>query len=78
VRLVANFATRFVNTSYRTRDVERKRFATSHVRSTLVNRHPGLDYNFCRNYRFMLVSLQKHYDLWEIHVLYGFTTVIMY
>jgi len=32
VRLDANFATRFVNKSYRTCDVDRKRFATSHVR----------------------------------------------
>ena len=40
--LAANFATRFVNKSYRTGDVDRKRFATLHVRSTFVNRPPGV------------------------------------
>ena len=35
------FATCFVNKSYRSCDVDRKRFATSHVRWTFVNRPPG-------------------------------------
>ena len=39
--LDANFATRFVNKSHRACDVNRKRFATSHMRSTFVNRPPG-------------------------------------